>query len=118
MNVELAVLAIVLIVVLGADAAACVKPIKYIRDDLERLGCTETQIRIIPAAKGLALVGLIAGLWVPALGVAACIGLLVYFGFAFWFHARANDPIAKYIPAAGFTALVAAALIFSYAAAL
>jgi len=32
MNVEVAWLAIILIVVLGADSAAYVKPIKYIRD--------------------------------------------------------------------------------------
>jgi len=114
MNVELALLAIALIVVLAGDTAACIQPIQYIRDDLERLGCTESQIKVIPAVKGLALAGLIIGLWVPAIGVAACVGMLVYFGFAFWFHARAKDPVAKYLPAAGFTALVAAALIFSY----
>ncbi len=114
MDVEVAGLAIALIVVLGLDALACVKPIAYIKDDLVRLGCTPTQIKIIPVAKFAALAGLIIGLWMPLIGVLACCGMILYLGVAFGFHARAGDPVAKYVPAAGFMAFFAITMIVSY----
>lgn len=114
MDVELAGLAIALIVVLGLDAIACAIPITYIKNDLIRLGCTPLQMKIIPAVKALAVAGLFIGLWVPLIGVAACIGMLIYFGFAFAYHARAGDPIVKYLAAAAFAVLVAVVLVLSY----
>lgn len=107
-------LAIALIVVLGLDALACVKPIAYIKQDLDRLGCTPGQVRIIPIVKAAAVLGLIAGLWVPIIGAAACTGMIVYFGFAFGFHARAHDPVAKYVPAALFAVFVVLTMVLSY----
>lgn len=107
-------LAIVLIAILTGDAIACAIPIQYIKNDLDRLGCSPTLQSIIPLVKVLAVVGLIIGLWVQWLGALACIGMLAYFAVAFWFHARANDPVAKYLPAAGFALLILATLIFSY----
>lgn len=114
MNVDVAWLAIALIVVLTLDAAACAKPITYIKNDLDRLGCTPGQINIIPVVKLLAVAGLIVGLWAPIIGAAACTGMIVYFGFAFGFHARASDPIPKYLPAAGFMVFVIVVLVVSY----
>ena len=114
MEVELAGLAIALIVVLAGDAIACAIPIRYIEDDLRRLGCTPMQMKIIPAVKVLAVAGLIIGLWRPWLGALACIGMLVYFGFAFWFYDRARDPFGKYVPAIAFAAFVTATLYLSY----
>lgn len=117
MEVARSWLALILIVVLAADAIACAIPIKYIKDDLDRLGCSVAVQRAIPVVKFLAIAGLIIGLWVPWLGALACIGMIVYFGFAFVYHARANDPVAKYLPAVGFALLIAATLIWSYLAA-
>jgi len=114
MEVELAGLAIALIVVLAGDAVACAIPIPYIKADLERLGCTATEMRIIPAVKLLAVAGLIAGLWTPWIGALACIGMIIYFGFAFWYHYRADDAIAKYLPAIAFAAFIIATLYLSY----
>ena len=114
MEVEIAALAIALIVVVGGDAVACAIPIRFIEDDLTRLGCTPLQMRIIPAVKFLAVAGLILGLWTPWIGALACIGMLVYFGFAFTFHQRAGDPLVKYVPAIAFAGLVTAALFLSY----
>jgi len=107
-------LAIILIVIMAGDAVGCAIPIQYIKDDLDRLGCSPTLQRIIPVVKFLAVAGLVIGLWVPWLGALACIGMLLYFIVAFGFHARAKDPAAKYVPAAGFTLLILAVLVFSY----
>jgi|GEM_PF-1237906 len=114
MDVELVGLAIALIVVLAADAIVCAIPIDYIKNDLERLGCTPTEMKIIPAVKFLAVAGLIIGLWTPWLGALACIGMLIYFGFAFWYHYQAGDDVAKYVPAVLFAVFVGAALYLSY----
>lgn len=110
-------LAVVLIVVLGADALACVGPIPYIRNDLERLGCSETVIRTIPVVKIAAVAGLVVGLWVPWIGVLAAAGMLVYFVVALDYHRRNSDSIDKYIPAVGFMALIAITMVVSYASA-
>jgi len=109
-------LSLVLIVILAGDMIACAIPIQYIKDDLDRLGCSPTLQRIIPAVKALAVAGLVIGLWVPWIGVLACIGMIAYFGVAFWFHARNNDTIVQYLPAVAFTLLIVAALVWSYAA--
>jgi len=114
MEVELVGLAIALIVVLTGDAIACAIPIQYVKDDLDRLGCTARTQRLIPTVKFLAVAGLILGLWAPWLGALACIGMLIYFGFAFWYHAEANDPLVKYLPAIGFAAFVTLVLYLSY----
>jgi len=114
MDVAVPILAIALIVILAGDTIACAIPIPYIEHDLKRLGCTAQQMRIIPAVKLLAVIGLIVGLWFPVLGVLACIGLLIYFGFAFWFHDRAGDEFVKYVPAIGFAAFIGAVLFISY----
>lgn len=114
MDVELTGLAIALIVVLSIDAIACAIPIAYVKQDLDRLGVTATERKIIPAVKLLAVAGLSIGLWTPWVGVFACIGLLIYFGFAFWYHDKVGDPFAKYVPAIAFAAFIAATLFLSY----
>lgn len=118
MDVELVGLAITLIVVLTLDAVACAIPIAPLREDLERLGCTPLQMKIIPAVKFLAVAGLIVGLWVPVIGVAACTGMIIYLGAAIGFHARASDPAVRYLAAVGFAVAFAAVMVLSYLPAL
>lgn len=118
MDVNAPVLAIVLIVVLAADAVACAIPIQYIKDDLDRLNCSDQTQRLIPLVKAAAVTGLLIGLWVPILGLAACAGMVGYFVCALAVHKRENDELAKYVPAIGFMLFVLATLFFSYARAL
>ncbi len=114
MDVSLPVFAIMLIVALGADAIACAIPIEYIKNDLDRLGCSPALQRVIPVLKFAAVAGLAAGLWVPRLGVATCAALLLYFAAAFAFHKRANDTFAQYLPAAVVSVCIVAVMVFSY----
>lgn len=117
MDANLVWLALILIVVLGLDAIACIGPIPYIRKDLERLGCSENVIRAIPAIKLAAVAGLTVGLWVPWIGALAAAGMIVYFVFALDYHRRAQDTIDKYIPAIGFMAFIAVVMLVSYVSA-
>ena len=114
MEVARSGLAIALIVVLSLDAIACAIPIPYIKDDLDRLKCSPQIQRAIPLVKFVAIAGLIIGLWQPWLGALACIGMLIYFGFAFWYHAEANDSLDKYLPAIAFATFIGAVLYLSY----
>jgi len=114
MDVNRPWLAILLIVVLGADAIASGIPIQYVKDDLARLRVPPELQRALPIVKAVAVIGMIIGLWQPWLGLLACIGMVLYFCVAFWFHYRMSDPIPNYIPAAGFTTLVITTLLLSY----
>jgi uncharacterized membrane protein YphA (DoxX/SURF4 family) len=50
-----------------------------------------SQMRVLGVLEVLATVGLVVGLWVPALGIAAAIGAVVYFAGAIVAHLRARD---------------------------
>jgi hypothetical protein len=43
--------------------------------------------------------GLIVGLFVPAIGIAAAIGLILYYAGALIMHLRLKDPLAQLLPA-------------------
>ncbi len=114
MEASLPFLAIAFIVFLGADAVACAIPIAYIKNDLDRLGCSPTLQRVIPVLKFMAVAGLIIGLWVPWLGAVTCIALLAYFAVAFDYHRKNHDTLTQYVPAIVMTIWIIAVMIFSY----
>ncbi|MCY1693787.1 DoxX family protein [Curtobacterium sp. SL109] len=49
------------------------------------------QMRVLGVLELLATVGLVVGLWVPAIGIAAAIGAVVYFAGAVVAHVRAHE---------------------------
>lgn len=114
METQVTWLAVVMIVVLALDAIACSIPISYIKNDLDRLGCTPSVQRMIPIVKFAAVTGFVIGLYVPLIGFLAGLGMIVYFFIAFSYHAQAGDPIVKYIPAVVFLSLIAAPTFISY----
>jgi len=118
MEIAVPVLAIAFIAVLAGDGIACAIPIDYIRNDLNRLNCSEQIQRVIPVVKAAAVAGLVIGLWIPLLGVLACVGMIAYFACALAVHRRENDEIVKYLPAVGFMAFTIATLAVSYLPAL
>ncbi len=56
------------------------------------VGVTPRQLPMLGALQIAATVGLIAGIWLPALAIAAAIGLVLYFAGAIIAHVRAHDP--------------------------
>ncbi|MFB2599236.1 DoxX family protein [Herbiconiux sp. P17] len=56
------------------------------------VGVTPRQLPVLGALQIAATVGLIAGIWLPTLGIAAAIGLILYFAGANIAHVRAHDP--------------------------
>lgn len=62
-------------------------------------GISWSQYRLIGVAELAAAAGIIAGLAVPALGVAAAVGMIVLLGIALVVHRRAGDSPKDAIPA-------------------
>ena len=74
-----------------ADAAACVQPIAPVARCFDDVGFPRRFWWVFTPIKLAAAVGLLVGVWVPEIGLAACIGLIVYFVLAIAAHTRARD---------------------------
>ena len=74
-----------------ADAAACVKPIAPVARCFDDVGFPRRFWWVFTPIKLAAAVGLLVGVWVPEIGLAACIGLILYFVLAIRAHIRARD---------------------------
>jgi len=81
------------------------------RKDAERFGFSYGTFRIIGLLEVAAAAGLIIGLWVTALAVAAAIGLVLLMIGGFITHMRVKDPMGKSLPALLF-AVLSAVVIF------
>ncbi|MGH3457412.1 DoxX family protein [Aeromicrobium sp.] len=73
------------------DAALCVKPVGFVRDCFDDVGFPRAYWWVFTPIKVVAAIGLVIGMWVPEIGLAACLGLVVYFVLAIGAHVRARD---------------------------
>jgi len=95
-----------LLLIQAVDSVACAIPLAVIREDLDRLGCSPTVQRAIPAVKAASVAGLVAGRRRDRLGRLTTTALLGYFACAIAAHARVRDPAWRYAAATGMGALV------------
>lgn len=72
------------------DAAASLRPPRFIRDCLDGVGFPREWWWILIIIKVLAAVGLLVGLWMPGVGAAANAGVIAYFVCAAIAHLRAR----------------------------
>ena len=82
---------IVLAAIQLVDAAACVKPIAPVARCFDDVGFPRRLWWVFTPIKLVAAVGLLVGIWVPEIGLAACVGLILYFLLAIGAHVRARD---------------------------
>jgi hypothetical protein len=73
------------------DAAACVKPITPVAQCFDDVNVPRRFWWVFTPIKLAAAVGLVAGVWIPEIGFAACLGLVLYFLLAISAHVRARD---------------------------
>ena len=73
------------------DAAACVKPMRFVAECLDDVSFPRRFWQVFTPIKLTATVGLVVGVWVPEIGLATCLGLVVYFLLAIGAHVRARD---------------------------
>ncbi|MFC9256393.1 DoxX family protein [Amycolatopsis thailandensis] len=88
---------------------------KWVVQPLADYGVPRTWWTPLGVAKAAGALGLVAGLWVPALGVAAGIGLVLYFAGAVITVLRAHWPSHVAFPLM-YLAPVAASLVLGFVA--
>ena len=91
MSVAYAVVAIGLSLALVASGAAKLTKQPRVVDAIGSLGVPLAWFPALAMAEAAGAVGLVIGLWVPALGIAAGIGVVLYFTGAVATHVRAHD---------------------------
>lgn len=107
-----AILAFVLI----GDAVMSLRPPKFIRDCLDGVAFPREWWWTLIVIKLLAATGLIAGIWIPGIALAANIGVIAYFLSAAVAHIRARFlGQAFWINCLGMLALSIAVLVLSFA---
>lgn len=63
----------------GFSAVSLLRRAPFVVDPLIEYGVPQTWWTPLGFAKAAGALGLIAGLWIPALGIAAAVGLILYF---------------------------------------
>jgi len=66
---------------------------------MHHVGVKDGQIKILATLEALGALGIIAGIWSKPLGVAAVIGMVLYFFGAVVAHLRKKDKFKDYAPA-------------------
>lgn len=101
--------------VLLIDAIASIKPPKFISDCLTGVGFPREWWWTLIAIKLLAVTGLIIGMWVPGVGLAATYGVFAYFICAAAAHLRARfTGVSFWMNCLGMLALSLLVLVFSF----
>ena len=92
MFVAYAVVAILLSLALVASGGAkLTKQPKVVESIHSALGVPMSWFPALAAAEIAGAIGLVLGLWIPALGIAGAIGVVLYFAGAVGAHVRAHD---------------------------
>ncbi|MDQ8701069.1 DoxX family protein [Streptomyces sp. LHD-70] len=100
--------AALLALALAGSAAATFAKNGQVAADLSRMGVPAPWLPWLAAVKLAGAAGLLAGLAVPQIGVAAAVGVVLFFAGAVVTHLRARD--YKFAPAVVLGALAAVAL--------
>ena len=82
---------VVLALVQVVDGLLCIGPVAFVRDCLIDVRFPRAWWPVLPPVNFAAAAGLVLGLWVPWLTLAANVGLVAYFLVAIGMHLRARD---------------------------
>lgn len=106
---------VLLAFVSAVDGALCLKPVVFIAQCFEDVGWPRRYWRLMPLIKFAAAVGLVAGIWIPGLGLLTAVCLVLYFVIAVVMHVRARDFGRNlFLNATGMLALCVATLVFCF----
>lgn len=98
-NIVAIIVGLIVSVMCLGSAIADFKKNPQIVASLTHLGVNTDRMSTLGALKLLGVIGVIIGFWVTAIGVAAGIGLALYFVGAIAFHVRAKDNAKNTFPA-------------------
>lgn len=105
---------LVLAVICLVDAVICVRPMPFIARCLTDVDLPRRYWPVLPVVKGAAAVGLVAGLWIPGLGLVTTVCLVLYFVVAISAHLRARDIGRNLLNATGMLLICLATLVFCF----
>jgi DoxX-like family len=111
MFIAYAVIAVVFALILAISARGKLVQDERIVTTITGVGYPLRGFPLLAACEIAGALGLLVGLWIPALGIAAAIGLVAYFIAAVGAHVRAGD-VKNAGPAFFLLLLAAAALVF------
>jgi uncharacterized membrane protein YphA (DoxX/SURF4 family) len=111
------ILAVLLALGFAASGVQKLTRAKMMVEGASHIGVPYSLYMVIGVLEVLAAVGLIVGLWVAALGIAAGIGIVLLMIGALIFHIRAGDKIAQFGPALLLGVLAVVEVIFRSASA-
>lgn len=109
MFIAYAVVAGLLALTLTASATFTLQRNAAITANMQKLGVPDSWLPRLAALKAAGAIGLVAGLWLAPLGIAAAIGVTLFFVGAIVTHLRAKD--FEFTPAAVLMLLAVAALV-------
>ncbi|MEV0530392.1 DoxX family protein [Kitasatospora sp. NPDC050463] len=91
MFVSLAVVTVVMSALLLVSAGAKSLRTRHITEQMSTLGVPQSMMAFLISAQVAGAAGAIVGLWWGPVGIAAAIGLMLYFAGAVTFHLRVGD---------------------------
>ena len=102
-------------VISAADGVLCLRPVAFIAQCFRDVGFPERYWRLMPIIKFAAAAGLLAGIWIPVLGILTAGSLVLYFLIAVAMHLRMRDFGRNlFLNAAGMLIICIATLLFSF----
>ncbi|MDD9381339.1 DoxX family protein [Streptomyces sp. ZAF1911] len=114
MFIAYAVVAGLLALTLAASATFTLQRNPAITESMGKVGVPDSWLPRLATLKAAGAIGLVAGLWLTPLGIAAAIGVTLYFLGAIVTHLRAKD--YDFAPAAVLALVAVAALVLRAAA--
>ena len=111
MSIALIIVCTLLGVVAAGSAIGKLTANPKIVESMHNVGVSDSQMRILAILELLGAAGLVVGIFVPALGVAAAAGLALYFLGAVGAHFRAHHPASEWAPALVIMLLAIAATV-------
>ena len=106
---------VVLAAISFADGLLCVKPVAFIAQCYRDVNWPRSYWWLMPPIKFAAAAGLIAGIWIPGLGLVTSSCLVLYFVVAIAMHVRARDFGRNlFLNAVGMLLICLATLLFCF----
>jgi len=108
---------VVLAVICLGDGLLCLKPVAFIAQCFIDVNWPRRYWPLMSPIKFAAAAGLVAGIWMPVLGLATTVCLVLYFVIAIAMHVRARDlGQTLFVNAAGMLLLCVATLVLCFVA--
>lgn len=106
---------VVLALISIGDGILSLKPVGFIARCFEDVGWPRRYWWMMAPIKFAAAVGLLAGIWIPVLGLLTTVCLILYFVVAISMHIRARDFGRNlFLNASGMLLICVATLLFSF----